>query len=120
MQVRYNPVVAVTFIVLGSVAEFLTLWVSMLGEVNPGVFVMWIAIVIGALYLTRPYFSIDSTSVVVHALVGSMKREFPYQSLEFEGNKLVTVREDGTRKRVPVARWLARSADWSAATERVR
>jgi hypothetical protein len=115
MRIRYNPVVAIVFIVLGVVCLFLGLWLTMLGEFSPALFPGLLCPVIGALYLVRPYFWVNPTSVQLPALIGPIKREFPFQTLELNGNKLVAVRDDGTRKKVPVARWLAHSDDWASA-----
>lgn len=72
--------------------------------------------VMGVLLLVRPYFWVQPNVVEVPALIGPLRRRFPYQWLEIDGGKLFTVREDGTRKKVPVARWFANSADWAAVT----
>jgi hypothetical protein len=118
MKIRYNPVVGVLALVLGAVCSFLGLWLYMLGEFSPALVVGLMPMLIGVLYLVRPYFWVSPTSVIVPALIGPAKREFPFQSLESDGGRLIVVRDDGTRKRVPVARWLAHSADWTAVTDR--
>jgi len=120
MKVRYNPVVGVVFVVLGAVCEFFGLWLLMLGEFSPAAFVGLFPLLIGILYFVRPYFFVDPHTVTVPALLGPVRREFPYERLELERNKVITVRTDGVRKKVPVARWLARSADWHSATGGVR
>jgi hypothetical protein len=116
MKIRYNPVVAIVFIVLGAVCLVLGLWVTMLEGFSPAILPGLLCPPIGILYLVRPYFWVNPMSVELPALVGPMKREFPFQTLELDGRKLVAVRDDGTRKKVPVARWLAHSGDWAAAT----
>ncbi len=120
MKVRYNPVVGVVFIVLGAVCEFFGLWLVLLGEFSPAAIVGLLPILIGILYFVRPYFFVDPHTVTVPAVLGPVRREFPYERLDLEGNKVVTVRADGSRKKVPVARWLAHSADWRAVTGGVR
>jgi hypothetical protein len=120
MKVRYNPVVGVVSIVLGAVCEFFGLWLLMLGEFSPAAFVGLFPILIGVLYFARPYFLVDSHTVAVPALVGPVRREFPYDRLEYDKGKLVAVSLDGSRKKVPVTRWLAHSADWTSVASGVR
>jgi len=116
MKVRYNPVVGVVMLVLGAVCEFLGLWLVMLGEFSPAAIAGFVPLLIGILYLVRPYFWVLPRSVEVPALIGPARRETPYQRLELAGGKLIAVRDDGSRKKVPVARWLANSGDWAAVT----
>jgi hypothetical protein len=115
MKIRYKPVVASFFVVLGGVCLLVGLWLSMLGGFNAAILAGVLGLVYGILFLTRPYFWVYPMLVEVVALVGPMKREVPFQTLELDGRKLVAVRDDGTRKKVPVTRWLAHSADWDAA-----
>lgn len=117
MKVRYNPFVGVVALVLGAVCVFLGLWLAMLGEFSPAVIVGLMPMLIGVLYLVRPYFWVHGTSVEVPAVMGPLKREFPFQTLEVDGGKLFAVSADGTRKRVPVTRWFAHSGDWQAAVD---
>ncbi|MGH3762553.1 hypothetical protein [Actinophytocola sp.] len=116
MKVRYNPVVGIVALVLGAVCVFLGLWLALLGEFSPAVVAGLMPMLIGILYLVRPYFWVYPTFVEVPAVVGPVKREFRFQALELDGGKLIAVNPDGTRKRVPVARWLAHSGDWAAVT----
>lgn len=118
MKVRYNPYVGIIALVVGSVCVFLGLWLTLLGTFNPAVVVGLMPVLIGILYLVRPYFLVTPTAVQVTALIGSIQREYPYQWLEVDGGKLLAVSGDGTRTRVPVARWLANSIDWAAVVPR--
>ncbi|WP_020672355.1 hypothetical protein [Amycolatopsis nigrescens] len=117
MKVRYNPVVGVALLVIGAVCEFLGVWLYLLGEFSPVVLTGLMPMLIGILYLVRPYFWVSPAAVEVTALVGTMRREYPFQALEAEGGRLVAVDHEGARKKVPVARWLAHSEDWAAATQ---
>jgi hypothetical protein len=116
MKVRYSPVVGVVFVVLGAVCTFLGLWLLALGEFSPAVFVGLFPLLIGILYLVRPYFLVEAGQVTVPAVIGPVRRRFPYERLEFDGAKVVAVRADGTRKKVPVVRWMAHSGDWRTFT----
>jgi hypothetical protein len=114
MKVRYNPFVGVVALVIGAICEFLGLWLLLLGAFSPSVVLGLLPMLLGLLYLLRPYFWVHSKYVVIPALVGPATREVPYQRLELDGGKLVAVGEDGTRKKVPVTRWMAHSGDWAA------
>lgn len=71
---------------------------------------------LGRLYLVRPYFWVTPRSVTVGALIGPVSREFMLQRLEADGGRLYAIEDDGTRKKLPVARWLAKASDWQAIT----
>ncbi|MFL6119063.1 hypothetical protein [Actinophytocola sp.] len=117
MKVRYNPVVGVVMVVLGAVCLFLGLWLMALGEFNASVLVGALVTLLGILYLVRPYFWVSSSAVELRAVVGPVRRTFPFRTLEVDGSKLVAV-NDGDRKKLPVTRWMAHSGDWAAAVER--
>jgi hypothetical protein len=113
VKVRYNMAVGIVFVVLGAVCELLGLWLVALGEFSPAAIFGFLPLLLGILYLVRPYFWVYAGSVEVVAAVGPARRQFPFQALELDGNRLVTVRADGTRKKVPVARWMANTGDWN-------
>lgn len=117
MKVRYNPFVGVVALVLGAACVFMGLWLLLLGAFSPAVVIGFVPMVVGALYLARPYFWVHQKYVEVPALIGQARREFPFTTLEVDGGKVFAVGTDGTRKRVPVARWVAHSGDWKAAVD---
>jgi len=82
MKVRFNPVVAIVMLVVGALCVFLGLWLFLLGEFSPALIAGLMPLLIGILYLVRPYFWVYSTMVRVPALIGPVKREFPLQYLE--------------------------------------
>lgn len=116
MKIRYNVAVAVVMLVIGAACAFGGLWLYLLGEFSFTLIIGLILMLLGILYLVRPYFWVYSTEVIIPAPIGPVKRRFPFQYLEANGNRLYAVTGDGTRKKVPVARWLANSADWAAVT----
>lgn len=117
MKVRYHPVVWIVPLMLGGACLFLGLWLTALGEFSPALIPGLFTTLIGVLYLARPYFWLNETSVQLVALVGPHGRKFPFQTLEIDGARLFAV-NDGDRKKVPVARWMAHPGDWAAAVER--
>jgi hypothetical protein len=114
MKVRYSPIVAVLLLLVGIVSLVLGLWLLGLGQFSPGLIVGAMLTLIGVLYLVRPYFEVSTKSVSVPALVGSRQRDFAFETLEFEGSRLVTISRDGARRKVPVYRWSSHPADWKA------
>lgn len=114
MKVRYSPVIAVLFLVLGLFSLITGLWLLRLGQFPPGLIVGAMLTLIGVLYFVRPYFEVSAKSVTVPALVGSRQRDFTYETLEIDGGRLVAVGRDGARKKVPVYRWTSHPADWKA------
>jgi hypothetical protein len=114
MKVRYNMLVGVVLVVLGAVCTFLGLWLLLLGEFSPAVIAGLAPLLIGVLYLARPYFWVHQNTVEIPAVFGPVKRRFPFQTLALDGGKVVALMSDGTRKKVPVARWMANASDWDA------
>lgn len=116
MKVRYNRAVGVVPLVAGVVFWILGLWFIALGEFSPVVLGGILLTATGILYLVRPYFRVTAAHVEVPALFGPVRRSYPFRTLEVDGGKLVAVRDDGIRKKVPVSRWMANSTDWAIAT----
>jgi hypothetical protein len=116
MKVRYNPVIGIVVLVVGAASEFLGLWLYLLGQFNTSVVVGAILLLLGILYLVRPYFWVYPTTVEVTALVGPVRRKFPFETLRVEGNRMFADADTGVSKKVPVTRWMAHSADWTAVT----
>lgn len=114
MKVRYSPVVAGVFLVLGLVSLILGLWLLGLGQFAPGLIIGAMLTLIGVLYLVRPYFEVTAKTVSVPALLGPKHRDYGYETLEIDGGRLVAVSSDGARKKVPVYRWTSHPADWKA------
>lgn len=113
MVVRYNPVIGVVALLLGLVVEFLGLWLWMLGEFSPAVFAGIVPALLGVLQLVRPYFRVHAGAIEVPSLIGPAKRRVEFHAIEFEGSKLFGTQPDGSRKRLPVAKWPAHPADWT-------
>ncbi|MEW2355033.1 hypothetical protein [Spirillospora sp. NPDC029432] len=75
-------------------------------------------IVLGSLYFSRRYFTYTThtRTVEVIAPIGT-RRTFQAaggDSFAVEGKKIVLVRADGGRKKLPVNRFLANAAEWDA------
>ncbi|MFF5263432.1 hypothetical protein ACFY4C_31260 [Actinomadura viridis] len=120
LTVRYNPPVAWAFLALG-VFNFL------LGLLADGPLINLILgvlfIVLGALFLSRPYFTYTThtRTLDVIAPIG-IRRSFHGSggdALTVEGPRIVLVRADGKRKKLPVNRWMSRAPEWDAVVEAI-
>lgn len=116
LKVRYNPVVAWTFLALGAINLVLGLWLLVLGSVNLSLVGGACFLAVGAGYLTRPYFTVAERSVTVPALFGPASRRFAMtgsERLACDGGRLLV----GDR-RLPVRRYLAHPDDWRSVLRR--
>jgi len=117
VKVGYNPAWPIVFLVLGGVGLLLGLWVSAIATFSPMVFIGPLMLILGVLQLTRPYFEFDprTRTITVKALVGSMARRFGGAEggrLSVQGTRIINTRADGTTKKVPVSRAMAKRNDW--------
>lgn len=111
MKVRYNPVVAALFIVLGGVLGLLALWLLLLGTFSIGVIIGPLLLLVGIRYLVSPYFEVSRHGVTVIAPFGNGK-EYPGRFV-LEGGRPMVVTPGGGRTKVRVSRWLANGTDWA-------
>ena len=125
MNVRYNPVIPIIFIVLGVVNLGLALVLMQSGGSAGFSLVLGpILALLGLLQLSRTYFEFDARSrtVVVKALLGPMTRTFGGAAggtLHVDGNRILWTKADGRVKKVPVSRYMARGDQWRAVVAQV-
>jgi hypothetical protein len=120
LQVRYNPPFAWAVLALG-LLNFVLALLAPGPLINLVLGVMFI--VLGALFLGRPYFTYTThtRTLEVIAPIGT-RRSFAGQGddvLAVEGRRILLVRADGRRKKVPVSRWMARPEEWDAVAEAI-
>ncbi|MBF8185540.1 hypothetical protein ITP53_07275 [Nonomuraea sp. K274] len=114
MEIRYNPVLGWVFLAAGAVVTFLQAWLFLLGVFSPLIVVGLIVLVLGGLYLRRPYFRVEPEAIVVVSLAGTAQRRIPIPRNDdprVEGNRIVI----GERQ-VPVRKGMAHPEDWAAYT----
>lgn len=112
MTLHYNKLYAIILVVLAALDGLLGLATGNYLNLLIGALLLFIAVSA----FTRPYLTIEPDRVVVHALLGPLKRTFPYsspQQVKVEGN-LMFVESAGQKKRVPVSTWIADATDWAA------
>ena len=107
MKVRYNPILAGAFLVLGVISVIPGILVLARGEFVPTMIIGVMLVLLGVLYFVRPYFHLGSDSVTVPALVGPMRRDYAFTSLRVEGSRLVIIDRRGNSAKLPVFRWSA-------------
>jgi hypothetical protein len=117
LEVRHNPAVGSVLLVIGTGFLLYGLLHSLLDEFDSVVITSPLVMLVGMLYLWRPYFRVTPTSVDVVRLIGpTSPRQFPYETLKVEGSKLVAVQADGVGRKIRVWRWFAHSGDWHKLT----
>jgi hypothetical protein len=117
LRVRHNPAVGIVLLVIGGGFSLYGLWHSLLDGFDSVLVPAALLMLLGMLYLVRPYFRVTPTSVDVMSLIGpGPLRQFPYKTLKVRDNKLVAVQDDGTGRKVAVLRWFAHSGDWHKLT----
>jgi hypothetical protein len=110
----------VAFLAIGAIE--LILGILTLGEVQ--LVLGAVFIVFGVLSMTRPYFVWESATrtIAVKALVGPRARRFGGVEggrLETEADRIVWVRADGSRKKVPVRRSYANRDEWNVVLRQI-
>ncbi|MCT2582640.1 hypothetical protein [Actinophytocola gossypii] len=119
MRVSYNPVWAVTTLVVGAGCFVLGLWVTLLGDFSPLVFIGPLLVLLGILQFARPYFLYDAgtRTIAVKALLGPATRRFGGSEgtrLIVDVDRIAHVTPDGRTKKVPVSRAMSKRDDWNA------
>ena len=119
MRVSYNPAWAVTTLVVGVGCFFLGLWVTLLGDFSPLVFIGPLLMLLGILQFARPYFLYDASSrtIAVKALLGPATRRFGGSEgarLTVEVDRIMHITPEGRVKKVPVSRAMSKRDDWNA------
>jgi hypothetical protein len=119
MRIRYNPAVAIIYLVLGVLVFLLGVWLMMLtDDFQFGVIIGPFIGLLGVLMLTRPYVELSRRGLSRLALLGPARRNTDLAEGErfvIEGRKMYVVGPDGSRRSARVAGWMAHSGDWEAA-----
>lgn len=115
LTIRYNQVIGLVMMVLGIGNIALGGWLTLLGSFSVSLVLGFIVALLGALYLTRPYFFVTPSAVIVPAMIGPVRRTFDFggkaEHIKIENGKLM-VHNGSQWKRVPVQRWFCNASDW--------
>lgn len=72
-------------------------------------------VVSGLLYMRNPYFDVYPDHILVHALIGPVKKKYPFNQLSdfiVEGEKIYIL-SNGKKKRVWIGKMMADKEKWS-------
>lgn len=123
MKIRYSKSVGIIYILSGFLFSCVYLLIS-LAEGNGSMLltVGFIGILFGILFLTRTYFVLNEDGLVLNAILGPAKTTYKFQSLkELEvENKQVYLNQDGKRRKLSMAAWLADKNDWQAFVQKIK
>ena len=117
-KARYPLWIGATFLIIGSVAAGMSLWVMLLRGGFIGAAVLGaLLMAVGFLYLTRPYFAIAPNRLTIYNLLGNAVKRYPFESfsrLSVENATLYIESSyaDGAKEKTNVRRWMVRSSDW--------
>jgi hypothetical protein len=114
MRVGYKKAWGVVLIVMSGVLILLLVVSGAIARHDMSLFGPGIAavasLITGIGYLTRTYFEVSPNRITVFALIGPLRREYPYSSradLRIEGGKLFVA-----GKKVPISRGQADAEAW--------
>lgn len=114
LTVGYNKVVGVLTLMGGAINLILSAWVFLLGGFSAAIVTGIIITLVGILYLTRPYFTIEPNRLVLYNLLGMPVKQYTielYSTVSIENNQLYINTNDNQTK-VKVTKWLADGEDW--------
>jgi hypothetical protein len=112
MVVKYNHTLAGALLgftgaasVVGIIAAFVSTQTGSDGFSTITIFTILAFMGLGYVFLTRPYFRVDASQIVIFSMIGSGETVHPYSTLSVEGGSIVA-EHNGQRKVLPIASWL--------------
>ena len=119
-EARYASWLGVVCLILGLINLGLALWVILLsGQFTGTLFTGILLTVIGALYLSRPYFVVADNRITLYNLMGSAVKRYVYPSaaaLRLEGSTIYIdsagAAEASKPRKIKLTKWMTRPADW--------
>ena len=122
MEVRYNRGMSLISLAAGIVLS----WVHFANSEGAGngsltLTAGFILLVFCLLTMTRPYFTVDDTSLELRAILGPGKTTYTFESihdLEIDKNQ-VYFNHNGERKAINIAAWMVEKNDWQKFVDKV-
>lgn len=116
MKVYYNKAWGIFFVIMSLIILVLHLYlINLTGRTQPlNMLSAILILVVGILYLNRPYFELTSTEIQLYAPLGYVVRRYnftSYSDLDWDGKKLYLI-QDGKRKRIRVSAMMSNKAQW--------
>jgi hypothetical protein len=116
MKIRYKQFWGIVLIALGAINAIFVVMLLTTGRFSITAITAAIVILVGVGFLTQSYLTVTENQIILHALLGPLKRVYPYKSNEdvkIERHALFVRKENGWEK-VPLARYLVNNDDWAA------
>ena len=124
-QARFNPWIGLALVLAGLLVFLLALRTILVDQVfSLRIFLGVLLIVVGLLYLKRPYFAIAPNRLTVYSFFGQVVKRYPFadfRNIEIDGGK-VYIRapevDNGNahsfedRECVKIQKWMTQSSDW--------
>lgn len=116
MNIRKNRNLGIVFVICGAAIIVLSVMVGRpLLTVCGGLIVIF-----GIPYMTGMMFTLDiaKKTITVYALLGPVKKEYPFQSIACrEGSVFISM--DGAEKKLPLSKGICEREDWEKFVEEV-
>ncbi len=98
MKIGYNKAIGIFMFIPSFISCCLVavLTQSDQGVPSTAVGLFWAGIVLGILYLTRPYFEVTENELVIKALVGPLAKRIPFSSpkdFSVEGSRIYIIQD---------------------------
>lgn len=111
MEVHYSRLYRYLILGLGVLNIFIGL--TSANGISLMVGVLFIAL--GGIALARVYLRVEPNVIILYALIGPFKREFPYASpadVTVEGSRLL-VQSEGRTRAISAPRWMVNQVEWA-------
>lgn len=111
MEVHYSKLYRYLILGLGVVNVFIGLTPG--NAISLIVGVLFIAL--GGIALSRVYLRVEPNVIILYALLGPFKREFPYESpanVTVAGGRLL-IESGGTTRAISAPRWMVDQVEWA-------
>jgi hypothetical protein len=122
MAIRYNKIWGIILIALGGINAIFVVMLLAAGRFSITAITAAIVLLVGFGFLTQTYLTVTQNQIILHALLGPLKRVYPYKSdddVKIERNALF-VRKNDRWDKVPLSRFLVNNEDWAALEARFR
>ncbi len=118
---RYKTTLAWAIIAMGLINLLLGVWLLLLGQLVSAGILGILFLIVGYLYLKRPYFEVKPDRITIYNLLGNVVKRYPltpHEQLTVKDNKLL-IEQAGMERKVAVARFLVKNEDWEALLKQI-
>lgn len=118
-KARYKTSLGIAILAFGLLVTLIIVWSMLLsGEFSVRIIVGILPVIIGVLYLTRPYFVVAPNRLTVYSPIGQVMKRYPFRSfddVQVINGRLYVESNDPTKtgaEKVKVSRRLTHEKDW--------